>query len=671
MPKPNNFGTMGTVNTELSSDFTPPDIKKKKDADLPQIAGMCPGRPIGKPVETDVIPVINKCSVASRMKEKGLEQGNSIEIKGPPNEYDPDKPSTPEKRFGPPPKAAYDMASDLEKTPEGKYAEGMIEASRSRWGSAPAVNKAMSRIPSFTAADKPATPKNLTMKGDGETISAPHPDHNKLIGERAAKIYNSASPTELRTPGDKDRALNKAESEYWKDQESKGFVNLEVKGSDTHPGFKSVQSKIAEQYGGDMKKAGAILASRSRSASPAAKAKNPNLSKVKGEAKQKGFDGTVKKAVDDNADFAPSKSQVQKMEETPGQKALNKKLEEMRGEGRAAVANAPVQNVSSLPPPSGVPMDPKLFQSNILNNKGFDDVEEKSIVDRIGGAAIGAGGGALMGGSVGAVGGAIGADKGKRWEGAKVGAKRGVPIGAAVGAAQGGLVRGSVPGAVKRQLHGDPRSMQRVLGEGDKYNARLGNVAGAAVTGGAGYAGYRAGKNRSNELENKQLTKEFEMADRGNASYIEMKEFMNADFVEKGGTSPETLPNEKGGDEAEKDKLKDIMNKKQPPKGGLKTDAPDLTMDPEVQMVADKAEEDITSGYVGDTQGAKVGGKGFDAFNEMVSKGIVADVNINRYNVHDSVTKINEVADMELKGCAAPMGAATGKKKAPPWLKKG
>ena len=51
--------------------------------------------------------------------------------------------------------------------------------------------------------------------------------------------------------------------------------------SSAHPGFKAVQSKIAAEYGGNMAKAGAILASRTRSASPAAKRKNPRLKKVK------------------------------------------------------------------------------------------------------------------------------------------------------------------------------------------------------------------------------------------------------------------------------------------------------------------------------------------------------------------------------------------------------
>ena len=48
-----------------------------------------------------------------------------------------------------------------------------------------------------------------------------------------------------------------------------------------HPGFKSVQKSIARKQGVSMKSAGAILASSTRKASPAAKRKNPNLKKVK------------------------------------------------------------------------------------------------------------------------------------------------------------------------------------------------------------------------------------------------------------------------------------------------------------------------------------------------------------------------------------------------------
>jgi hypothetical protein len=51
-----------------------------------------------------------------------------------------------------------------------------------------------------------------------------------------------------------------------------------------HPGFKAVAAKISKRYGGNMKRAGAILASATRKASKKAKAKNPRLKRVKGKA---------------------------------------------------------------------------------------------------------------------------------------------------------------------------------------------------------------------------------------------------------------------------------------------------------------------------------------------------------------------------------------------------
>jgi hypothetical protein len=47
-----------------------------------------------------------------------------------------------------------------------------------------------------------------------------------------------------------------------------------------NPGFAAVQKKIAKKQGIPVKNAGAILAASTRAASPAAKAKNPNLKKV-------------------------------------------------------------------------------------------------------------------------------------------------------------------------------------------------------------------------------------------------------------------------------------------------------------------------------------------------------------------------------------------------------
>ena len=52
--------------------------------------------------------------------------------------------------------------------------------------------------------------------------------------------------------------------------------------SKKHPGFAKVQSEIAAKQGVSKERAGAILASQTRKASPAAKKANPRLSKVKG-----------------------------------------------------------------------------------------------------------------------------------------------------------------------------------------------------------------------------------------------------------------------------------------------------------------------------------------------------------------------------------------------------
>lgn len=52
-----------------------------------------------------------------------------------------------------------------------------------------------------------------------------------------------------------------------------------AKKSAKHPGFKAVAAKIARQPG--IRDAGAVLAARTRKASPAAKRANPNLKRVK------------------------------------------------------------------------------------------------------------------------------------------------------------------------------------------------------------------------------------------------------------------------------------------------------------------------------------------------------------------------------------------------------
>ncbi len=47
-----------------------------------------------------------------------------------------------------------------------------------------------------------------------------------------------------------------------------------------HPGFKAVEQGIAKREGVSKDRAGAILASAARNASPAAKRANPNLARV-------------------------------------------------------------------------------------------------------------------------------------------------------------------------------------------------------------------------------------------------------------------------------------------------------------------------------------------------------------------------------------------------------
>jgi hypothetical protein len=60
-----------------------------------------------------------------------------------------------------------------------------------------------------------------------------------------------------------------------------------------HPGFAAVQKRIAKSEGVSEDAAGAILASASRKASPAAKKANPRLNKVGGST---AFKGAVAKA---------------------------------------------------------------------------------------------------------------------------------------------------------------------------------------------------------------------------------------------------------------------------------------------------------------------------------------------------------------------------------------
>ena len=61
---------------------------------------------------------------------------------------------------------------------------------------------------------------------------------------------------------------------------------MAAKKSSAHPGFAAIQKKIAAKQNIPLENAGAILAKSSRSASPAAKAANPRLLKLKGAKKK-------------------------------------------------------------------------------------------------------------------------------------------------------------------------------------------------------------------------------------------------------------------------------------------------------------------------------------------------------------------------------------------------
>lgn len=55
-----------------------------------------------------------------------------------------------------------------------------------------------------------------------------------------------------------------------------------AKHGNEHPGFEAVARRIARERGIPLERARAILAARTREASPAAKRRNPRLKRVKG-----------------------------------------------------------------------------------------------------------------------------------------------------------------------------------------------------------------------------------------------------------------------------------------------------------------------------------------------------------------------------------------------------
>lgn len=82
-------------------------------------------------------------------------------------------------------------------------------------------------------------------------------------------------------------ALNRIEAvtedhhEKLRDAADRRIEMAKKRAKKAHPGFKSVQSKIARKQGVSKKAAGAILAASTRKASSAAKKRNPRLKRVK------------------------------------------------------------------------------------------------------------------------------------------------------------------------------------------------------------------------------------------------------------------------------------------------------------------------------------------------------------------------------------------------------
>ena len=59
------------------------------------------------------------------------------------------------------------------------------------------------------------------------------------------------------------------------------MARKKVKHSKAHPGFEAVAAQIAKKQGVSLERARAILAARTRKASPAAKRRNPRLKRVR------------------------------------------------------------------------------------------------------------------------------------------------------------------------------------------------------------------------------------------------------------------------------------------------------------------------------------------------------------------------------------------------------
>jgi hypothetical protein len=145
------------------------------------------------------------------------------------------------------------------------------------------------------------------------------------------------------------------------------------------------------------------------------------------------------------------------------------------------------------------------------------------------------------------------------------------------------------------------------------------------------------------------------MSYRGNNSFTTMKGFMGDMTVKGDGHEVETMPEMMEGDVTESAELDNAL-----PGGALsaanikptdnKTGAPSVTMDDELNEVADKAVQDVAEGYDADVQNLPGPGdrekKGYEVYNDMVAKGAAVHVQpFNRYDVDGSMDMIQKSAE--------------------------
>lgn len=156
---------------------------------------------------------------------------------------------------------------------------------------------------------------------------------------------------------------------------------------------------------------------------------------------------------------------------------------------------------------------------------------------------------------------------------------------------------------------------------------------------------------------------------RGNADFTVMKGFLG-DLSIKGDTGAETLPPDPGKDVTDEEKLDNKAKGKDAPKGKHSTDEDDMTFDKDLSTVEEGAKRDEKDGYVSDVQGEKVSSaKGYDAYNLLVAKGMAVDVDMNPYNIKESLSMIEKSADMIMEKGGGARAFGDTKEGAEEWKK--